>query len=57
MPPRNWRFRCPEGHASWTPCPNNEPERTIRCKHCDKYWGHLRDMKTGKLVNRTEMRA
>jgi hypothetical protein len=37
MHTQRWRYRCPEGHTSWTRCPSNSPERQFYCDACRRY--------------------
>jgi hypothetical protein len=43
-----WRYRCPNGHCSWTPLSDG----SYRCEHCG-YFEKLTDMKTGASTSRT----
>ena len=40
-----WRFRCPEGHASWTP---RSTAGDYYCEACDATFTRLVDAKTGE---------
>jgi len=51
-PPKNWRYRCPNGHTSWSPRVNRDTtaKSDYYCRVCaknnhDPHFDHLQDLK------------
>lgn len=43
-----WRYRCPDGHTSWTPVRvdphDGDPSTEYYCRTCKEHYDHLLDM-------------
>lgn len=40
-----WRYRCPNGHASWHRRPGDQTPGNYYCECCQTYFDELQDMK------------
>jgi len=43
-----WRYRCPDGHASWHSRPGDQTPGNYYCECCDEYFQTLYDQKHEK---------